>query len=164
MFHLPAEAMAYSLKASQLFLHLMVDPLKPADYTAQPIEGINSIAWILGHLTLIDRRMMTGLEIADMPTLPDGFETKFTTTKAAATTQSGLGDPREILALFDRHRDQLIRGLATVDPGLFGKETPVRRPTFADRGEATLFMGLHTAMHAGQVSAIRRALGYPPVL
>jgi uncharacterized damage-inducible protein DinB len=164
MFHTPAEAMAYSLKASHLFLHLLIDPLKPDDFDKQPIDGMNSISWVLGHLTLVDRRMLTWLEIADLPALPDGFEARFATTRAAATAQSGLGDPTAIVAQFDAHRRLLIDQLPTVDPALFALETAVKRPTFTDRGEATLFMGLHTSLHAGQISAIRRALGYPPLL
>jgi hypothetical protein len=107
---------------------------------------------------------MTWLEITDLPALPDGFEPRFATTRAAATAQAGLGDPLELVALFDRHRAMLIERLPSVDPALFVLETAVKRPTFADRGEAALFMGLHAAMHAGQISVIRRALGYPPVL
>jgi uncharacterized damage-inducible protein DinB len=164
MFQTPAEAMAFSLRSSHLFLHRMIDDLKPSDFESQPIPGINSISWLIGHMTLIDRRMLTWLGVTNLVSLPDGFEAAFITTKLPATIQNQLGDPHVIVAEFDRNRAQLINALPSVDPSLFALDTEIKRPFFSDRGEATLFMGLHTMMHTGQISAIRRALGYPPLL
>ncbi len=164
MFQAPAEAMAFSLRASKLFLHRMIDDLKPEELQAQPLPGLNSIAWMLGHLALVDRRQLKWLGIAELPALPEGFEVKFKTTGAAAVAQESLGVPSEIIAIFDSHRDALIACLPTVDPSVFMQPTEAIRPWFSDKGEATLFMGLHTMLHVGQISTIRRALGYPPLI
>ena len=37
-------------------------------------------------------------------------------------------------------------------------------PMFATIGELANFMALHAAMHAGQVTIIRRSLGRPPIV
>ena len=42
-------------------------------------------------------------------------------------------------------------------------DPPSASPLFVDRGESLLFLGLHTAMHLGQLSIIRRSLGRPPL-
>ena len=164
MFQAPAEAMAYSLRAAKLFLHRMIDDLKPDELLAQPLPGINSIAWMLGHLALVDRRQMKWLGLTELPALPEGFEAQFKTTGTPAGVQSGLGEPSTIVAIFDAHRDALIAALPSVDPSVFTQPTEVIRPWFGDKGEASLFMSLHTMLHVGQISTIRRALGYPPLI
>jgi hypothetical protein len=163
MFASVPEAMVFALKKSHLMMHRFVDDLKPHEFEHQPVPGVNCVAWILGHLTLTDRRHLTWLGVTDLPPLPAGFEERFKTTRTTATEQKGFGDPNELVALFDAHRQQLIDCLPTVDPARFLEPPSFQTPMFADRGEGTLFMGLHVSMHAGQISVIRRSLGYPPV-
>lgn len=164
MFQAPADAMAFSLRASKLFLHRIIEGMKPEELLAQPLPELNSIAWMFGHLALVDRRQLKWLGVTELPALPEGFEARFKTTGTAAVAQSDLGEPSEIIAIFDTHRDALIAALPSIDPSFFAQPTEVIRPWFADKGEATLFMGLHTMLHVGQISAIRRALGYAPLL
>ena len=58
---------------------------------------------------------------------------------------------------------RLIAAIPKADPAKLAEPPTFQTPMFADRGEGFLFMGLHTAMHMGQLSIIRRMLGYPPV-
>ena len=164
MFNTTTEATAYALKASKIFLHMMIDELKPHEFDLQPMPGVNCISWIMGHLTLVDRRQLTWLGVTDLPVLPEGFADRFMTTKLMAEKQSSFGDPAAIVQQFDTHRDLLIACLPSVPPERFLELTAVKRPTFSDIGEASMFMAMHTTMHAGQISLIRRSLGYPPVL
>jgi hypothetical protein len=163
MFSTNIEAMAFALKKSQLLMHRYIDDLKPHEFEHQPFPGVNCVAWILGHLTLTDRRQLTWLGVTDLPPIPAGFEERFKVTRTAAVEQKGFGDPKELVALFDAHRQMLIDCLPTVDPAMFLEPPSFSTPMFADRGEGTLFMGLHVAMHLGQISVIRRSLGYPPL-
>lgn len=163
MFASVPEAMAFALTKSHLLMHRFIDDLKPHEFEHQPFPGVNCVAWILGHLTLVDRRQLTWLGVTDLPAIPDGFEERFKTTRITAVEQNGYGEPKELVALFDAHRRLLIDCLPTVDPAKFLEPPSFQTPMFADRGEGTLFMGVHTAMHAGQISLIRRTLGYPPV-
>ena len=161
----PNEAIAYALRASKALVHRFVDDLKPAEFEHQPLPGANCAAWVLGHLTLTDRRSLAWLGATDLPALPDGFEQQFTITRTKAGEQRGLGDPKELVRLFDEHRQRLIAAVRAADPSKFSDPPPFQMPmfAFADKGEGMLFMGLHTAMHIGQLSVIRRMLGYPPV-
>lgn len=164
MFANPIDAMVYSLTTSKMLMHRMIDDLKPGEWEVQPIPGGNTIAWILGHLTMTDRRHLTWLGATDLPAIPEGFAERFPTTRAPAGKQTGLGEPRALVALFDAHRDRLIAALPTVDASKWSNPPSFQTPMFRDVGEATLFMGLHTSFHIGQISLIRRHLGYPPVV
>jgi hypothetical protein len=162
VFKTPTEALVYSLSVSKFMTHRFVDDLKPAEFEYQPCPGGNCAAWVLGHLTLTDRRTLTWLGMTDLPSLPPGYEERFKTTRTVAGEQKGYGEPAELVRLFDDHRDRLIAAVPKADPAKFAEPPAFTTPMFSDRGEAVLFMGLHTAMHMGQLSVIRRMLGYPP--
>ncbi len=163
MFANAKEAIAYGLRVSKFLFHRYLDDLKPDQFEHQPVEGANSIAWIVGHLTLTDRRTLIGLGATDLPALPAGFEERFSATRTKAGAQRGYGDPRELVALFDAHRDRLIATVLAADDAKLREPPGFQNPVFADRGEGALFMGLHTSMHLGQITIIRRSLGYPPI-
>lgn len=160
----PSDALASTLVASQKLFHRFLDDLKPEHFAHQPLPGVNSVAWVVGHLTLTDRRMLANrLGVADLPPLPDGFEGRFTATRSAAGAQADLGDPAELVALFDAHRSRLIAAVRAAPAGVLNQPLDAPLPLFATVGEAAGFMAVHTAMHLGQVTVIRRSLGYPPV-
>lgn len=163
MFATPSEAIDYAMRASKIMVHRFVDDLKSSDFEFQPAPGANCVAWILGHLALTDRRSLAWLGVSDLPELPSGFDEMFPKTGQKAGVQSGFGDPKAIVAAFDAHRDRLIAALKAVDPAKFLEPPSFQSPMFSDKGEGYLFMGLHTAMHMGQVSAIRRSLGHAPL-
>ncbi len=159
----PNDVIAFALTASHARFHTFVDDLSPAEFERQPIPGVNSIAWMVGHLALTDRRIL-GLFGAALPPLPDGFEAPFKTTKQPAGEQKGLGDPAALLAVFDAHRRALIEAVRAATPEALAAPLPNPHPLFTTVGEAAAFMAVHLGLHAGQVTVIRRALGYPPVM
>lgn len=164
MFQTAQQAIAYSLRSSKLMFHRYLDDLKPEEFQHRPCLGANNAAWIIGHLTSTDRSQLERLGTSPLPALPEGFKERFATTRAAATgTNADFGDPTELMKHFDEHRDLLIKTVeATTDESLRA-EAPFQSPLFADRGESLLFLGVHTAMHLGQLSVIRRSLGRPPL-
>ena len=157
------DVIAFALIASQIRFHTFVDDLSPAEFAAQPVPGANSVAWMVGHLALTDRRV-TGLLGGAVPLLPDGFEAKFKTTKQPATEQKDLGDPKELVAVFDAHRAALVAAVRAATPEALNAPMPNPHPLFTTVGEAAVFMAVHLGLHGGQVTVIRRALGYPPVM
>jgi hypothetical protein len=163
VFATPNEAIAYALRTSKMMLHRFLDDLKPAEFEHQPLPGANCAAWIVGHLTLTDRRTILALGGTDSPGLPAGFEERFATTRAQAGKQGGFGDPKELMRLFDAYRDRLIETVLAASVEKLREAPSVQVPLFSDKGEMTMFMGLHTAFHMGQATLIRRSLGYPPL-
>ncbi|OWK36369.1 DinB family protein [Fimbriiglobus ruber] len=160
----PADAIVYSLRTSQKLFHRILGDLKPADYEHQPTPGANCAAWIIGHLALSDRRSLGRLGVTDLPALPDGFEARFTATKTRADEQTGYGDPTALVALFDAHRNKLIEAVQAIDPTKLQEPLETPHPLFASKDELLVFVGFHTATHTGQISTIRRNLGYPPLM
>jgi DinB superfamily len=163
MFANPKDAIAYSLRTSKALLHRYLDDLRPDEFEHRPCQGANNAAWIVGHLVRTDRRSLGWLGATDLPAVPEGFEERFAPTRTAAAGKGGYGDPKELVALFDSHRDRLIEAVLAADEAKLKEPPTFESPLFSDRGEGLLFMGLHTAMHLGQISSIRRSLGRPPI-
>lgn len=164
MFASPVEAIAYSLRSSKLMFHRYLDDLKPEEFQHRPCLGANNASWIIGHLTCVDRAQLEKLGVACLPELPSGFIERFATTKAAATgTNADFGSPHDLMRHFDEHRDLLINTVGQLPANVLGSPPPSISPLYADRGESLLFLGLHTTMHLGQLSIIRRSLGRPPL-
>ncbi len=161
-----SSAIARGLRANQVLAHRYLDDLKPAEFDHQPFPGVNSAAWVLGHLVLTERRALGALG-AELPELPAGFEEKFKVTGQPAPEQGHLGEPAQLLRLFDAHRDALVRAVEAAADTHLSQEINLSSRSAAlypTTGELAAFMGQHTALHLGQVTVIRRSLGYPPVL
>lgn len=164
MAKLAAEIIANALLGSKIMLHRFVDDLKPSEFNHRPTPEANCAAWIIGHLTCIDRRMLNRFPWATPPVVQREFEARFS-TKGDAPKAKDYGDPVELLRLFDAHRDSLIEQVRQADEAVLSGPCPFPMPTFvSSMGDALSFLALHTTMHSGQITIIRRSLGYPPVV
>lgn len=163
MFRTPHDAILYSLRASEVLLHRYVGDLKPAEWHVPPCPGGNTVAWVVGHLALIEYRRVTAFGGADLPPLPAGVAERYGQTKQAAGDQSALDDRDTLLGLFATVRAALVAAVKAAPVEKLSEPPPTANPLAADLGESVLFMGLHASLHLGQVTVIRRQLGYPPV-
>jgi hypothetical protein len=68
------------------------------------------------------------------------------------------------MPLFNQHRERLIDAVRRATPEQLDKPLENPRPMFKTVGEMANFMALHVAMHAGQITMIRRSLGRPPLM
>ena len=158
------DMMVYGLETTKKMLHAMVDELKPQEWEFQPVPGSNCAAWIVGHLAFVDRRALGRLEATDLPEVPVGFEERFAFTRTKAGEQKGYGDPKELTKLFDLHRDKLIEEVRKASPELMTKPIDPPNPRFSRIDELLTFMSIHSALHIGHLSTIRRGLGYAPLM
>lgn len=155
--------LVYTLATSQQMLNGFLADLPPADYLHRPVPKANCAAWIVGHLTLADRRILGRLDVKDLPELPADFEARFARDECAASAES-FGDVTILKPLFNAHRDRLIAAARHVTVEQLATALSVPTPRFKTIGEMLNFMPLHVSMHCGQLSTIRRSLGRPPLI
>ncbi|HZZ42279.1 MAG TPA: DinB family protein [Tepidisphaeraceae bacterium] len=154
------DSVAFALERSRNILQLFIADLTPAEFVHRSASKANCAAWIVGHLILSDRRVIQLLGKTDLPPLPDGFEKRFSRDPGSPEAQE-FGDAMILPALFDQHRTMLIEAMRKSDVAEWSKPLEKPSPRFATLGEMLTFFSLHTAMHAGQISTIRRSLGKP---
>jgi hypothetical protein len=158
------DLIAAAWRTGKVLLHRMIDDLAPADFRHQPCRGANSAAWIVGHLGLTARRTAERLGATNLPAVSDELTARLATTKQPAGEQLDLGDPAELVRLFDECVDAVIEGIKRASAETLAGPSPVQGPFGSTYAEGLQFGGLHIAMHVGQLSTIRRSLGKPPVV
>jgi hypothetical protein len=161
--HSANEALAHSLTNSRSMVHRFTDDLTPEEFLHRPTPKANCPAWLIGHLALADRRTLIRLGASDLPNIPDGFEKQFSRDEGCPQADK-FGDVAILLPIFDAHRDRLIDAVKRATPEQLNKPLEKAMPMFKTVGEMINFMSLHSAMHAGQITIIRRSLGKPPLI
>lgn len=157
------DLIAHTLKVTGALLGRYCEDLKPDDYLHRPCGGANCAAWIVGHLVMTERSALGRLGVTDLPPLPEGFDKRFARDETAPRS-ADYGDVTVLMPLFNRHRELLIEAVRRAPAELLDKPLEKPHPMFATVGESINFMGAHVAMHAGQVTYIRRSLGRPPIV
>jgi hypothetical protein len=160
----PNDLLANAYATGQKLLHVMIDDLTPEEFQRQPVPGANCPAWVVGHLAVTLRNGLRRMQFPDVPDLPAGLEDKFKATKQPAGEQCGYGDPKVLVALFDACVERFIRMVRGLPADVLTGEPDFRGPFATNRAEAIQFGAMHIALHAGQLSTVRRSLGKPPVL
>jgi uncharacterized damage-inducible protein DinB len=158
------DMLASAYQAAGKLTHMMTDDLTPAEFTAQPIAGGNSVAWTIGHLAVTLSGTAKRLGATDFPVIPPELASKFTTTRRSADVQTDLGGPGELLPLFDAALASVIGVVPNLTADQLSQPPRGRAPFSTTEGGAILFGASHIILHAGQISLIRRSLGKPPLV
>lgn len=143
----------------------LVADLSPAQWTAQPIQGVtlNHAAWVLCHLNVyapICAALTSGRPFEDP--LEHRFGQKSEVSPDAAECSTG----RTLLGEYERLHTEAEHALAAAPPSIFAAANPLERwraihPTIGDM--LVTLMVKHESGHLGQLSAWRRAMGMPRV-
>ena len=143
----------------------LVQDLSDQDLTVQPPGAPNHAAWTLGHV--IHSWQAIAEELGVRPWLPDDWESLFAYgSDPGGVAGSPYSSKRVLAACFAEARDRLRAALAAGAAQRWREPLPgvESREVFATTGDALLQVVLaHTAYHAGQLAAWRRAIGRAPV-
>ena len=156
------DSIAHALTVSQTLLQRYVADLDGREYLHRPTPKANCAAWLLGHLTLTERSAMKRLGVP-LPELPDGYERRFSRDEGCPQAEE-FGDVTKLMPLFNEHRNRLIAAVRSATPQQLDQPLEKPHPLFNTVGEFLVFYALHGAMHAGQITLIRRSLGRPPLV
>lgn len=143
----------------------VLEGIKPEDGSKVLSENTNSLEWLAGHLLVSRGRNITrlGQSVEPFaylaayvnPTLPPPHFSAFDSAKAYPRVA-------ECTVAWATYAKVFIEALETADERILQTEIPLRGPTGGNTVEDLLTsVVLHEAFHIGQMSIIRKALGYP---
>lgn len=132
--------------------------------TQQVGKVINHPAWIIGHL--VHSFQGIGGEMRLDPWLPPDWGTRFGTGSTPAPDREMYPSKAAIMSALDDAQKRILDRLQAV--GEEGLKLPLpderHRPMFPTVGHAVLhILRVHTAMHVGQITVWRRAVGLGPL-
>ncbi len=147
------------------YVRTLVADLSDEEMILQPPGVPNHAAWTVGHL--IHSCQAIAGELGVTPWLPDDWESVFGYGTSPGHAVSSTYTSREVLTTLFADACNRLRGAL-----LGANESRLRDPLrdresheiFATTAEALLqVVAAHTAYHAGQLAAWRRAIGREPV-
>lgn len=157
------DILVHGLQTSKMMLRFFTEDFKPDEYLHRPTEKSNCAAWVIGHLTLTDRSVAKALGATDLPELPAGFEKQFSRDEGCPQASS-FGDASALWPIFEKHRDLLVASVHRASIEQLDQPASRQTPMYKTVGEMIDFISLHTGVHTGQITIIRRSLGRPPLV
>lgn len=150
------------LDNTRWFLNQLIEPLTDEQFMTRPCPNGNHAMWCVGHIAATEDFFLTA--VAGQPTgLPDGWMELFKGGSTPSDNADDYPSRNELLRVLSERRDAVKAWLSSLS------EQELRRPldgglekfapTIAHLPGALV---MHESVHAGQISAARRAMGMPP--
>jgi hypothetical protein len=157
------DAIKAVLKSTKDMLNWYVSDLNDTDFLARPVPNANHIAWQVGHLISFENGLLANtLPHGEAVKLPAGFDEKHTKTTASSDNPKDFLSRTEYLSLFNQVRDGIMAAVDKMSDAEREKASPESMASWAPTlNDLLLATGVHTMMHAGQFTVIRRKLGKP---
>src|SRR5262245_51907924 len=92
-------------------LQTYVGDLSDDDLKLCPVEGMNPIAWQLGHLILSERSMIEGIRPGSCPALPAGFDQDHSREAPSSCDPAKFRSKAEYLRLHEAQRAATLKVL-----------------------------------------------------
>ena len=157
------DAIHQTLAASDMILSRYLDDLSDSDLRVRAVEGMNPIAWQVGHLITSERRMVEEVRPNSCPALPEGFEAAHPREESERSADGkGYRTKDEYLALWKAQREATLKVLDALTDEELDAPGPERFQRMAKTvGSVFNLAGTHALMHVGQFVAVRRKVGKP---
>jgi len=154
-----------TLQVSDYFVDKYLEGLDDADLWVRPVEGMNPIAWQLGHLLSVERMIVETIKPGSCPPLPEGFDAAHGKGKGQSET-GDFATLDEYRALWNAQRTATYAALDAQTDEDLDRPNPFERLRHraSTVGLTFNFIGLHTMLHVGQFVAVRRSLAKPVAL
>ena len=150
---------------NERIINAYLDDLSDADLLLRPVEGMNPIAWQLGHLISSERPMIEAIRAGSCPPLPEGFAANHGPEATTSDDTSKFRTKAEDLDLWHAQREATKALLDVLNDAELDAPGPdlgwMKAPTV---GWVFGLTGTHVLMHVGQWVPVRRKLNKPIVI
>lgn len=153
-----------SFSMTLAYLERLVADVPDERFAEQPPGLTNHPAWVIGHLAMSLQAM--GGELGLTTWLPKDWPSQFGTGSIPTSDRPSYPSKQELLENLEEGRRRLAVALLSVSENVLSAPLPDVRyqPLFPTLGHAvTHILGAHAAVHVGQVTVWRRAIGLQPL-
>ena len=158
------QAILQSIGVADSIMGKYLDDLGDEAFFVRPVEGMNTIAWQVGHLISSERGFVEAVKPGSCPALPEGFDAKHDKATSTIDDPSKFLTKAEYLALWKSQRAATRAALESLSDADLDAATPERiRHMCPTVGHLFNLTGLHALMHVGQFVAVRREQKLPVV-
>ena len=134
------------------------------EYTYQVHPQSNHALWCAGHIGIADNFAIRHFDPSKVLE-PPGFREKFGMGTRPTDQPADYPPADEVLAFMRERRETLLGIVAGLSDEALAQPCPPGLPPFATDMASLLEMAVwHEALHAGQITVVRRALGHPPLV
>jgi uncharacterized damage-inducible protein DinB len=143
---------------------LLADFRAPEEWTRQVHAQCNHALWFAGHMAQTDNFFISLVAPEESRDMPE-FARLFGIGSQPTGSPHDYPAPEEVLATMRERRATLLAILDRLSDEDLARPTPPGTPNFlADVGSVFEMSVWHEGMHSGQLSVIRRGLGFPPLV
>lgn len=154
-----------AFRFTQQYASLLMDDIDDSEMTKLPHSGMNHPAWILGHLALVAD--LAAKLLGEEMSTDDAWMQTYGPGSIPVDDRGTYPSKLELLQKFKStcERAESLASGASSDQLAAENETPFFPEQFPTVGDLlTHLLTTHAAMHLGQLSAWRRAVGKGSVL
>jgi hypothetical protein len=151
------------VKTRELSETLLADFHTRQEWMHQVHPGCNHALWFVGHMANSDNFFLS-LVAPEKSVKLDGFAPRFGMGSHPTGEPDDYPPPEDVLGTMRERRRTLLNVLNDLSDDDLSRPTPAGSPDFLTDFAAVFEMAnWHEAMHAGQLSVTRRALGHKPL-
>jgi uncharacterized damage-inducible protein DinB len=154
----------HSMSMSDSIINAYLGDLSDAELRIRPIEGMNTIAWQLGHLIGSERYFVEQIKPGASPPLPADFDEGHGRNAFSQDDPSKLYSREKYQELWKAQRAATLAVLDSLSEADLDRKDEKFPPFAPTAGELLNMCGAHPIMHCGQFVAVRRKLGKPVVI
>jgi hypothetical protein len=151
-----------ALDFSRSVLTGLLEDIPENKFCYQPLPRSNHALWIIGHITTTDESFL--VELAKRPA--DRFDAWKQIFFTGSTPKPNMTDyPRiaEVKECFAKSRGNIIEWFGSLSEQQLLAPLPEKMRMFAPTMAALMSsLACHEAMHAGQLTLVRKSLGFKP--
>ena len=161
------ESLVQELNQSRKYTNLLLDSINETDWFRQSSDRVTHIAWQVGHLAVGQYRLallvIRGPQPIDKQLIPESFINRFQPGSVPDATDQQNTSIKEIRDVFDRVHARTVSELQQLTLDNLNESVSFEHPMFSTKSGAIRWSINHEYTHAGQISLLRRLLGYVPL-
>jgi hypothetical protein len=159
------DAIRQTINTSDMVVNKYLADLGDKDLFLRPVEGMNHIAWQLGHLISAEKTFAESIKPGCSPPLPEGFAEAHSKDTRGSDDHSKFRTKDDYLSLWKSQREATFALLDSLDEHQLDAPSPERFRSFMPTVGALMgLVGTHPLMHVGQWVTVRRMLKKPVVI